>query len=219
MSQRVLVQAVSILELSETEAEPLWALLDEEKRLEVMEKKDPKDRLRSLIGYLLASIASKKPLPVHFEKGPYGKPFLPDAPYFSISHSGSYVVCAISDKEVGVDVQRHTEIGYMAIAQRFYQKEEVRLIQESPEPKKTFFDLWSKKESILKCAGVGLSRDFSKIPALTEEVRRGKERFFSSLMPFVDGYSLAVCGREACEARFSWVGLGAFFDLVPKSGE
>ena len=141
MSQKVLVQAVSILELSEKEAEPLWSLLEEEKRNEIRAKKDPKDQLRSLIGYLLASIASKNQLPVHFEKGEFGKPFIPGAPCFSISHSGSYVVCASSQQEVGVDIQRHTEIGYQSIAERFYQKDEIRLLRESQEPKKLFFDL------------------------------------------------------------------------------
>ena len=216
MNQQVLVQAISILELSEQEAEPLYALLDEAKREEILSRKDEKDRLRGLVGYLLASLASKKELPVHFERGTHGKPYLPGGPQFSISHSGPYVVCAISEEEVGVDLQRHTEVDFLPIAERFYQKEEIRLIKESEDPKRAFFDIWAKKESILKCSGVGLSRDFEKIPALQEEVRSGKERYYPTLMPFLDGYSLALCGKKQTLARFSWVGLGTILDLIKK---
>ncbi len=205
MSQQVVVRAVSILELNEEKVAPFWALLEKEQQSYVLSHKDSRDRIRSLIGYVLASVSAKKPLPVHFEKGPYGKPFIEGGPKFSISHSGSYVVCAISNEEVGVDVQRHTEIDYLPIAERFYQKEEVKAIQEAEHPKLTFFQIWAKKEALLKCSGVGLSRDFEKIPALTEQVKQGKERFYFLNLPFVMGYSLALCGKNELEARLEWI--------------
>ena len=36
--------------------------------------------------------------------------------YFNKSHSSDMVVCAISDKKVGVDVQKHKDLNYKKIA-------------------------------------------------------------------------------------------------------
>ena len=59
---------------------------------------------------LLNKIFEKKglPVPVKVEKNRYGKPFLKEYPrlHFNGSHSGDYLVCAMSQNPVGVDVQR-----------------------------------------------------------------------------------------------------------------
>ncbi len=47
---------------------------------------------------------------LHFYYNPYGKPLLDLTlkVYFNISHSGDYVVCAISKENVGVDIEACT---------------------------------------------------------------------------------------------------------------
>ena len=42
-----------------------------------------------------------------FEKNQYGKPYLSEHPdfYFNISHSGEYVLCAIDNNPIGVDIE------------------------------------------------------------------------------------------------------------------
>lgn len=105
----------------------------------------------------------KSPL---ISKGVYGKPFFEDAeaPRFSISHSDSIWICAISKDEVGCDVQVTTEAQrYVGIAKRFFHENELEELNRSRNQKEKFFEIWSKKEAAAKLYGHGISRDFKNI--------------------------------------------------------
>jgi len=56
----------------------------------------------------------------------YGKPSLIHTPsiYFNISHSGDWVVCAINDYEVGIDVEKTENIDF-DIAKSFFLKKNI----------------------------------------------------------------------------------------------
>ena len=88
----------------------------------------------------------------------YGKPYLKSNKiYFSLSDSKEYTVCAISDKEIGVDIEKIT-----------YKKRVINKVCNSEEIKKIntpedFTKIWVKKESYSKLIGIGLSFDFKKI--------------------------------------------------------
>lgn len=77
--------------------------------------------------------------------------------YFSLSHSGEYAACVISDVPVGVDIQqkRRTKAN---IARRFFQCEEAEKIESLPADKQSdmFFRYWTGKESYLKLIGQGI---------------------------------------------------------------
>ena len=95
----------------------------------------------------------------------FGKPFLSGLKtpvYFNISHSNEYIVIAISDCEVGVDIEFRSE-AKIGIAHRFFHVEEYRKLQQShgEVQRIMFFDYWSAKESYLKYCGTGLSGSLS----------------------------------------------------------
>ena len=139
--------------------------------------------------------------------GPYGKPFLPRFPevHFSLSHSGTRVMCVTADRPVGCDIQE-TAPRDLRIARRFFSREECARIFSEPTPEAQqdmFFRIWTAKESYLKCIGLGLAlplRCFSALPAadrieLTQDLPRGR---FSFRTPECGpGYRCAVCIREA----------------------
>lgn len=92
--------------------------------------------------------------------GETGKPYLAglDGVFFSLSHSGSFALCAIADHEIGADVETVRNID-MKIAKRFFCAGEYELIaaQESDEARSDrFFRYWTLKESFLKATGFGL---------------------------------------------------------------
>ena len=64
--------------------------------------------------------------------GPVGKPFLKDYPevFFNLSHSGNRVFCAISDREVGCDVEQIRKAD-LSVASRFFSQEECQEILNS----------------------------------------------------------------------------------------
>ena len=83
------------------------------------------------------------------KKTPNGKPFFPEMPdiHFSLSHSRSHVMCAISDAPVGVDIETNRRISERA-KHFFFTPGEL-----------SFFgpiDLWVLKESYIKLFGLSL---------------------------------------------------------------
>ena len=85
-----------------------------------------------------------------------GKPYLPDRPdlCFSVSHSGALWVCALADRPVGVDLQRHTDCPRERIARRFFHPDEIGYLEAHGF--RPFFDVWTARESYVKGRGTGL---------------------------------------------------------------
>jgi 4'-phosphopantetheinyl transferase len=75
---------------------------------------------------------------------------------FSISHSADLVTCAVSDVfEVGVDVEKHALLTINDFRNSFTTTD-WRLIENSNNPLKAFYDRWTIKEAVLKADGRGL---------------------------------------------------------------
>ena len=80
--------------------------------------------------------------------------------FVNISHSADYVTLAISDSEVGCDIQEVRAYN-PRVAGRNYCQKETELIENSDEKDAVFIRLWALKESILKFTGKGLSGGLS----------------------------------------------------------
>lgn len=100
---------------------------------------------------------------IKYGYGPQGKPYLEDYPgiCFSLSHSGNKVVLALSDSEVGIDVQENR--GYNEkIAKRFYHKVEYKILEQAEsvsECERLFYRIWTGKEAFIKYTGKGMKQD------------------------------------------------------------
>ncbi len=83
-------------------------------------------------------------------KNENGKPFLPDGPYFSISHSWPYVAAAISNESsVGIDVQVFTN-NVLKVKDKFLSSEEQDILGGDAQK---ICIAWSAKESVFKWLG------------------------------------------------------------------
>ncbi len=116
---------------------------------------------------------------------------------FSLSHSGNYAVCAISDgkeEEIGADIERHKKIE-RDIAGHFFCEGENRRIKTDED----FYSIWTLKESFIKAVGKGLAIPLNSFEvfeengiasfehSLNDNVYRGRVYH-----PF-PGYTLSVC--------------------------
>jgi 4'-phosphopantetheinyl transferase len=90
----------------------------------------------------------------------FNRPYLNRDIDFNISHSGSYVVCSITNNGLlGVDIEfiQHIEIeNYM----HFFKGTEIFEIDNRME---NFYRLWTQKEAICKAVGKGLSINLEDI--------------------------------------------------------
>lgn len=95
------------------------------------------------------------------EEGEYGKPYLKDYPgiRFNLSHSGDMVLCAISDREVGCDIELIEKVPNLNLMSRFFYRDEFEKIMNAgsaEEQMKTFYRFWTLKESFMKMKGLGM---------------------------------------------------------------
>lgn len=115
--------------------------------------------LRLLIGHRLAT----DPAHVRFATGRFGKPRLAElgAPvHFSLSRRPGVVALALGSAPLGVDVEViRGGIDISGISQRFFgEAEQAFLDGDAGEGGRVsrFFSLWSRKEALVKAAGVGI---------------------------------------------------------------
>ena len=65
------------------------------------------------------------PASVRYLFGEKGKPEIEGFPlYFSLSHSGKYVICAVSEQKIGADIQKYEKVEERKLAKRFFTGEE-----------------------------------------------------------------------------------------------
>lgn len=132
--------------------------------------------------------------------GEHGKPFLTNNKkvYYSISHSGNRVMCAVADVPVGCDVEQIGRVSYK-VAKRFFSEGELEVIESlEGEEAKTVMrtKLWCLKESFGKLKGGGLSDAIGKTEFILDDEfeesikQKGLRCFFYE----EDGYIGAVLG-------------------------
>lgn len=111
------------------------------------------------------------------ERASMGKPYIKnkEAFHYSISHSGTWVVIAYGDTEVGVDVEiRSWDLAAQNVVRRWFTQEEQDYVFASDEDAQMrFLRVWTAKESYLKYLGTGLCRPLNSfnIFSLEEDIR------------------------------------------------
>ncbi|MBT1704048.1 4'-phosphopantetheinyl transferase family protein [Chryseosolibacter indicus] len=119
-------------------------------------------QILSLIGHLLCEkmffdMQLPKTLLDTLHQNKFGKwQFSSSSIHFNISHSNNTVIAAVCDKGiVGIDIEWIRTIA-ISDFRSCYSDNEWTTIQQADNVPQIFFDLWTKKESLLKAWGMGL---------------------------------------------------------------
>ena len=128
-------------------------------------------------------------------KNENGKPYFKKMPFFNISHSGNVVSVAISDKEVGVDVQKETTIS-KNVMDKFFSKTEKEYIKIGEI---TADALWCVKESIFKYDGTGIVSDINGAEIFIKDgnidIKNRGELYIKNICK--NGYHISVCSEDS----------------------
>lgn len=132
------------------------------------------DRQASLLGKLLLAHGLKTlgfsaSLLEQISTDKYNRPTLPLDKDFNISHSGEYVVCAISNHRIGIDIELIRPVKLKNFHSVLTQKE-IGILSELENPENLFFEIWSKKEAAIKADGKGFSNDLKQCEALGDRL-------------------------------------------------
>lgn len=167
----------------------LLGFVQQEKQERILRQKIKQNADNMLIGEILTKVAIKKTFGIditkqNFAYTGYGKPYLSDYPnvHFNISHSGKYVACAVSDKPIGIDIQKICECDF-DVAKRVCNEKELKQIENSEDKASEFTKLWTQKEAVLKMIGTGIA--YGDIKNCLDNHNIGSER--------IENYWVSIC--------------------------
>jgi len=163
------------------------------------------DKFLSVGAWTLLNAALDNKIGGGLRYGENGKPYFENSSVkFNLSHSGAFAMCAVSDFDIGCDVEMIKDAG-MRVAKRFFYSDEITLLEnaESEEDrKKLFFRLWTLKESFMKVTGLGFKLNLSDFcvyfkngaPKVRHAVDE-REYFFKEYF-INEKYAFSACAAE-----------------------
>lgn len=193
---------------------------------ESLKRQKPRDRQLYLAAEVLLNRALElsdagMAIPAVYSRNAYGKPYLPlhTGIHINWSHSGTWVICVLSDREVGIDLQMIGQEPKEALVRRILQPEELSFYRQAPvqQKKGLFYQYWTIKESFLKAAGTGFHMPLDtfyicmegEVPEIVQ--RSGEVPYVCQLLEFADAdYTAALCLKgnrpvRADEARVEYL--------------
>jgi len=122
---------------------------------------------------------------------------------FNLSHSGTKVMCAVSDSEIGCDVEQIKEPD-MKIAKRFFHPAEYEALMQcrDAERRALFFRYWTLKESFMKATGLGFQLPLDAFciilngSMISVEQSVDTRAYHFRELDLNDGYKYAVCSVD-----------------------
>ena len=114
--------------------------------------------------------------------GEHGKPYLRYSPeiHFNISHCRNGVACAISEMEIGIDIQDVRPYD-ARIARRVCTDAELESLAACEYPERLFCRLWTQKESYAKANGMSLMSVFKTTLPQERIIHWCKGEYFMAL--------------------------------------
>ena len=170
----------------------LLAQLPPEMQLQVSKFRNWEDAHRSLLGKALLlqglkhfNLSALSLAEVNYTS--FQKPYFNTGIHFNISHSGNYIVCAISTTEVGIDIEEVKDIPLSDFTELF-SPEELKLIFEAPNNYAPFYTLWTQKEAFLKALGVGLNLPLNKVTIINNAIHHNGNTWYLQKISINHGY-------------------------------
>lgn len=141
-------------------------------RFKFTEDKERFSTARVVLKLLLENISGISLAALDFNFSPSGKPYFKNIE-FNLSHSENYVLIALSNKPVGIDIEIPKEnFDFEPILKNTFGSDEINYINSHIPRKESFLTLWTRKEALLKATGEGLTDELTSISVLDEKIIR-----------------------------------------------
>ena len=135
-----------------------------------------------MLRMLLAAYLDVVPEDLTFSFGVHMKPVIRikgEIPvHFNVSHSGDYILIAFAGHPVGVDIERYeSRLNVTEVMEIAFSEKEITFMNKQSIPREAFFQLWTRKEALLKATSKGINNDIKYVPCLN-----GKHRVPAALL-------------------------------------
>ena len=128
--------------------------------------------------------------------GEYGKPYISNHEniHFNLSHSNEMVLCAISDMEIGVDIEYIDPEIDLTLAKNYFHNKEYENIMNAKNKAEEFFKYWVLKESYMKYTGLGMNITLDSFEIIINEkikLKNDKKNLKFNLFDYTN-YKIAI---------------------------
>lgn len=167
-------EIIDISEIPDEELIHCFHYIDKEKQEKIKRYRDSLAQNLSIGGEwlarkLLSDYLKISPYDIIISRDKLGKPYTPNLQkiFFSISHSENFVAAVISDRPVGIDIEKLRFLPVKA-SKKICCDDELYYIfrknradidfdnKQPPDVIKRFLEIWTAKEAYYKCIGTGI---------------------------------------------------------------
>ncbi|QHV96577.1 4'-phosphopantetheinyl transferase family protein [Spirosoma endbachense] len=203
----------------------LYAWLQPNERERAARFRRKEDHNRFVVGRIMTKVVVSKfthrdLADIRLVPGVNSKPELAGIPdlQINLSHSGSWIVLAISSESVGVDIEKMvSDFPFEDIVSNSFSEKEQRSVESNRNPRAAFYRLWTRKEALSKATAKGMDDDFSLIPSLDGEhcieagIIGGDGFWALTSFTIADDYPAAIAYRPIVETpKFYTIESGQF---------
>lgn len=157
----------------------------------------------SIIGEILLYKLLKKEN-IKYEKqqftiNEYGKPYINNKQlFFNISHSHDYVITIISNKEIGIDIEKIRKTNFNTIDIFATQKEKEYILSGENDIYKKLFQIYTLKEAYFKMLG----NDLSKLKEVEFTIDNNNiicsdKEIIAYSLDIIDNYIFSICKKKS----------------------
>jgi 4'-phosphopantetheinyl transferase len=140
---------------------------------------------RGILRIVLGKFLAVEPTDVQISSTWFGKPVLTgfsnQSIDFNVSHSGNLMVIAISENQrVGIDLECvDWKIDAHAAASIVFSSEEIDYLHGNEYEPEMFYEIWTRKEAVLKTTGFGFSYPSTRFSVISSKPQ--------SFLPWISG--------------------------------
>lgn len=158
-------------------------------------------KVRSIVGeILLKNLLLKSNIPYNsldYYINEYDKPYLKNYNiFFNISHSFDYVITTISDKEIGIDIEKIRKTPLNIINQFATEKEKEYILSSNNNIEERIFKIYTLKEAYFKMLGTDLNHILeAEFTIKNDKIYCNDEKVKVRFIDDIKGYIIAYCEK------------------------
>ena len=124
---------------------------------------------RGVLRLLLGQYTHRSPASLDIIAGVNQKPALNESVgwQFNVSHSGNWMLIAIGRVDVGVDLEQvNAYFSFSDLLPASFSPAEQHVVATGADARLCFYELWTRKEALVKATGKGMDSSFDQVPSL-----------------------------------------------------
>jgi 4'-phosphopantetheinyl transferase len=198
---------IYLTKFEEPLSQPVWDFYSKRLPLELLDRVNKfyhwQDRHSCLFGKLLLleglkNLEIKHDILKNLQYNAFRRPSIPNIGLdFNISHSGKYVVCAIGNLQIGIDIEENKETS-LEDFEKIMTPKQWNIIRNSPQPYKAFYRFWTIKESVIKADGRGLSIPLDELEIEDNTVNYDGKLWNTAELNIDNKYNAALASNKSC---------------------